>query len=106
MGSYERNYGPKKSGMPSSEVCVLVLPLRIHCFEKGLTFRLQVLQVLPQAKPFGRFSKKVYREQGHSVKPATKAVYMPLIDINPAHPNSKRIAMTKAHHLTKEIRCR
>jgi len=75
VGSYVRNYGPKKSGVHSSEVCFLVLPLRIHCFGKGLTFRLQVLQVLPQAKPFGRFSKKLCREQGHSVKPATKAVY-------------------------------
>jgi len=36
------------------------------------------------------------------VKPATKAVYLPLIDMNPAHPDSMLTAMTKAQRLMKE----
>ena len=36
---------------------------------------------------FGGFNK-LCREQGQRVKPATKAVYLPLIDMNPAHPDS------------------
>jgi len=36
------------------------------------------------------------------VKPATKAVYLPLIDMNPAHPDSMLTAMTDAQRLMKE----
>jgi len=36
------------------------------------------------------------------VKPATNAVYLPLIDMNPAHPDSVLTAMTEAQRLIKE----
>ena len=51
---------------------------------------------------FGGFNPKLCREQGQRVKPATKAMYMPLIDMNPAHPDSMLTAMTEAQRLMKE----
>ena len=42
------------------------------------------------------------REQRQSVKPATKAVYLPLIDMSPAHPDTMLTAMMEAQRLTKE----
>ena len=40
------------------------------------------------------------------MKPATKAMYrpMPLIDMNPAHPDSMLTAMTDAQRLMKECK--
>jgi len=51
---------------------------------------------------FGGFNNKLCREQVQKVKPATKAVYLPLIDMNPAHPDSMLTAMTEAQRLMKE----
>jgi len=51
---------------------------------------------------FSGFNAKLCREQGQRVKPATKAVYLPLIDMNPDHPDSMLTAMTEAQRLMKE----
>ena len=51
---------------------------------------------------FGRFNTQSCREQGHSIKPSTMAVYLPLIDMNPSHPDSMLSAMIEAERFTKQ----
>ena len=41
------------------------------------------------------------RLQGHAVKPATKAVYTPLIDMKPSHPDTILTAMVEAQRMTQ-----
>ena len=105
----QRYCGPKKPDMPSSEVNHLVLPLRVMAHQVVALERARNLDfnffkcVATSTNPieFGGFNTKLCREKGQSVKPATKAVYLPLIDMNPAHPDSMLTAMTEAQHLTK-----
>lgn len=42
------------------------------------------------------------REQGHSVRPATKAIYLPLMDMTPAELDTMYTAMIEAQQLTNE----
>ncbi|XP_078661436.1 uncharacterized protein LOC144905583 [Branchiostoma floridae x Branchiostoma belcheri] len=106
----QRYYGPKKPNMPSSEVNRSVLPLKVLAHQVVALERARHLDfeffkcVATSTNPveFGGFNTKLCREQGQSVKPATKAVYLPLIDMNPAHPDSMLTAMTEAQRLTKE----
>jgi hypothetical protein len=105
----QRYYGPKKPDMPSSEVRHSVLPLRVLVHQVVALERAHLLDfeffksVATSTNPleFVGFNTKLCREQGQSVKSATKAVYLPLIDMNPAHPNSMLTAMTEAQRLTK-----
>lgn len=105
-----RYYGPKKPDMPSSEVNRSVLPLRVLAHQVIALERAHHLDfeffkcVAKSANPieFGGFNTKLCREQGQSVKPATKSVYLPLIDMNPAHPDTMLTAMSEAQRLTKE----
>ena len=90
----QRYYGSKKPDMPSSEVNRSVLPLRVMAHQVVAVQRGRHLDfeffkcVATSTNPieFGGFNTKLCREQGQRVKPATKAVYLPLIDMNPAHP--------------------
>jgi len=96
--------------MPSSEVNRSVLPLRVMAhrvvaLEKARHLDFEFFKrVATTINPieFGGFNTKLCREQGQRVKPVTKAVYLPLIDMNPAHPDSMLTAMTKAQRLMKE----
>ena len=45
---------------------------------------------------------KLARQQGHAIKPSTKAIYTPLIDMKPSHPDTIMTAMVEAQRLTKE----
>ena len=52
---------------------------------------------------FSGFNTRLTREQGQSVKPATRAIYTPLIDMTPADPDTiLTAAMTEAQRLTEE----
>ena len=44
-----------------------------------------------------------YTCKGRSFEPKTKAVYLPLIDMPPAHPDTIMTAMSKAQRMTQEI---
>jgi len=106
----QRYYDPKKPDMPSSKVNRSVLPLRVMAHQVVALQRDRHLDfeffkcVATSTNPieFGGFNTKLCREQGQRVKPATKAVYLPLIDMNPAHPDSMLTAMTEAQRLMKE----
>jgi len=87
-----------------------VLPLRVMAHQVVALQRARHLDfeffkcVATSTNPieFGGFNNKLCSEQGQRLKPATKAVYLPLIDMNPAHPDSMLTAMTKAQRLMKE----
>ena len=40
------------------------------------------------------------REQGHTVRPATKAIYLPLVDMTPAEPDTMLTTMVESQRLT------
>ncbi|XP_064094761.1 uncharacterized protein LOC135207056 [Macrobrachium nipponense] len=46
------------------------------------------------------YNTRISREQGHSVGPATKAIYLPLLDMTPAEPDTMYTAMVEAQRLT------
>jgi len=95
----QRYHGPKKPDMPSSEVNRSVLPLRVMAHQVVALQRAHNLDFqFFKCVTTGGFNTK----SGQSVKAATKAVYLPLIDMNPAHPDSMLTAMTEAQRLTKE----
>ena len=52
---------------------------------------------------FNGYNTCLCREQGRYPKPKTKAVYLPLIDIPPAHPDTIMTAMSKAQQLTEKM---
>ncbi|KAL5007014.1 hypothetical protein ScPMuIL_015820 [Solemya velum] len=49
-----------------------------------------------------RFSTRTSREQRHGVKPASKAVYMPLLDMVPSDSSTMMTAMIRAQALTDQ----
>ena len=51
---------------------------------------------------FNGFNTSISRKQGQSVKPGTKAIYTPLIDMVPADPDTMMTAMVEAKRLTEE----
>ena len=55
-----------------------------------------------QTPEHGGFNTKLAREQGHTQKPATIAVYTPLIDMSPSDPDTIMTAMVEAMRLTEE----
>lgn len=49
---------------------------------------------------YGGFNTKLAREQGQSIKPASKTMYTPLIDMKPSDPDTMMTAMVQAQNLT------
>lgn len=54
------------------------------------------------APEFAGFNTKLSGEQGHAVKPATKAVYTPLIDMVTFDPTTMMTAMIEAQDPTSQ----
>ena len=52
---------------------------------------------------FNGYNSRLCREQGRYPKPKTKAVYLLLIDMPPAHPDTIMTAMSKAQQLMEKI---
>ncbi len=55
----------------------------------------------PLPSEYGGFNTKMTREEGQSPKPATMALYTPLIDMTPSDPDTMMTAMSEAQRLTK-----
>ena len=51
---------------------------------------------------FNGYNTRLCHEQGRSPEPKTKAIYLPLIDMPPAHPDTIMTAMSKAQQLTEK----
>ena len=98
--------------MPSSEVTRSVLPLHVmaHVTPNFSLERVRQLDfeflkhIATSTHPieFGGFNTKLCREQGLSFKPSTKAVYLPLVDMNPSHPDSMLSARVEAEGFRKQ----
>ena len=100
--------GPKKPQMPVSAATSSPLPLKVlasQCIsvnrarETDFMFINDIISE-PNIPEFGGYNTRSSREQGHSIKPKTRAVYLPLIDMAPAEPNTVLTAMVEAQRLT------
>ena len=70
--------------------------------ENDLAFLTDVI-MSNDSPEFNGYNTRLCREQGRCPKPKTKAVYLPLIDMPPAHPDTIMTAMSKAQQLTEKI---
>ena len=57
----------------------------------------------PGMPEYHGYNTMISREQGHTVRPATKAVYLLLIDMTPAEPDTMFTAMVEAQRLTNQM---
>ena len=104
--------GLKNPDVPHSQARRQVLPLTIlaehiilHRRANRLDF--EFLKILAHdtsssTPEYGGFNTKMTRDQGQSVKPTSKAVYTPLIDMVPSDPTTVMIAMVEAEKLTRQ----
>lgn len=102
--------GPQKPSMPTSHGKSNPLPLHVLASQRILLTRSHVLdfQFLkdvvsnPQTPKSGGFNTMECREQQQSVKPATKAVYKPLIAMIPSDPSIILTAMYETQKDTQK----
>ena len=103
-------HGPKKPEMPEEVLRKCVLPLKVLAQQRILVQRskfhdsdlLRSVATKPSTPEFGCFNTKLTRMQGQGLKPRTKAMYTPLIDITPSDPTTMKSAMLEAKRLTKK----
>jgi hypothetical protein len=97
--------------MPKIASLKSVLPLKVlvHKFmarnradETGFAF-LQDVVTKPGCPEFNGYNTANSRDQGQTLKPKTKAVYLPLIDITPSDPDTMLTALVRAEELTHEM---
>ena len=108
--SVQRYQGPKKPPMPATEAKRVVLPLRVlanqavqlsRCRKLDFDFMKQIITD-ENTPEFAGYNTKLCREQGHASQSATRAIYTPLIDMDPADPDTMLTAMVEAARLTNE----
>ena len=106
----QRYRGPSKPEMPVSNSTRSPLPLKVmaaqiislsRAQEIDLAFLKQIIS--DEATPeYHGYNTKISREQGHSIRPPTKVVYLPLLDMTPAEPDTMYTAMVEAQRLTNQ----
>ena len=104
----QRYEGPPKPNMPANDAKHSPLPLRILARQHISTQRAQFMDYTflqeivgkPGTPEFSGYNTSHSREQGHTVRPRTRAVYLPLIDMPPASPDTMLTAMVEVQHLT------
>jgi len=102
--------GPKKPDMPELEAKRSVLPLKVLAQREVALRRANILDLEflkrvvsePATPEFGGFNTQLTREQNITVKPGTKAMYQPLIDMTPSDPTTMMTAMVEAQKLTNQ----
>ena len=104
----QRYNGPKKPQMAKSfDQCILPLSFlarQVVTVTRSKTVDFSFMQHIAQdntTPEFGGFNTLLSRQQGHSIKPATIAIYTPLIDMVPSDPDTMMTAMVEAQRLTK-----
>ncbi len=96
--------------MPEEVSKKFVLPLRVLAQQVILVQRshfhdfefLKSVAIPPSTPEFGGFNTKLTQMQGQGVKPHTKAMYTPLIDMTPSDPTTMKTAMLEARRLTEK----
>ena len=106
----QRYQGPKKPPMPEKETKREVLSLRVLAHQAvqlsrsrdpDFNFMKQIISD-KQTPEFSGYNTELCREQGQASQPATRAIYTPLIDMDPADPDTMLTAMTEAEQLTNQ----
>ena len=105
-----RYNGPKKPDMPEAWCERRVPPLKLLTSQAVSLFRahdidhhfLQEIVDNASCTPaeYNGFNVALARNHGHSVKPATTAIYTPLIDMTPSDPDTIMSAMIEDQRLT------
>ena len=102
--------GPSKPKMPVHAARKSVMPLKILAEMTIVSTRAQDIDFAflkemsskGNCPEFNGYNTQVCREQGHSPKPKTKAMYMPLIDMKPSDPDTMVTALRQAQQITTE----
>jgi hypothetical protein len=102
-------YGQKKPEMPSiptaslsSELQVMMDVSRKRAAGNDFAFFNDVVTRVG-CPEFNGYNTRLCREQGHTLKPKTNIVYLPLIDMPPADPSTMMAAMKKAQQLSHKV---
>ena len=106
----QRYRGPKKPDMPVQMAQRAVLPLHVLAHQTVQLTRsrrmdfdfLKRVTSEVNVPEFAGYNVQLCRQQGQSVKPATKALYTPLIDMDPADPDTMLTAMVEGQRMTNE----
>ena len=101
---------PQKPEMPEEVLEKCVLPLKVLAQQRILVQRsklhdfnfLRSVAAKPSAPEFGGFNTKLTRMQIQGLKPRSKAMYTPLIDMTPSDPTTMKSVMLEAKRLTKK----
>ena len=106
----ERYTGPSKPKMPTHAARKTVMPLKVlaemtivgsRAKEMDFSF-LKTLSNDDNCPEFNGYNTKICRDQGHSPKSKTKAMYLPLIDMTPSDPDTIVRALRQAQQITTE----
>ena len=100
----QRHRGPSKPEMPYSASTKSPLPLKVLASQiisasraEEIDFLFLKTVVTEVGTPeYHGFNTQNSREQGHTVRPATKAIYLPLVDMTPAEPDTMFTAMVES----------
>ena len=104
-------HGPKKPNMPFEKTKHSVLPLKLLAEQvmllqqtKDLDFGFfKSIVCVPKTPELNGLNTRLAREHALSPRPATTAMYTPLIDIVPADPDTMMTAMCEAQRLN--VKC-
>ena len=104
----QRYNGPKKPNMPEG-LKHAVLPLKVIVAQLVSVNRAQILDyhflqavVSDESIPeYNGYNTHISRSDGHSVKPAAKAIYTPLINMTLSDPDIMLTAMVESQRLTE-----
>lgn len=99
--------GNKKPPMPDLPTPILPDNIAMHKLAstdraRELDFQfLNDMYTSPNCAEYSGYNTKVCREQGYTLQPKTKVVYLPLIDKDPADPTTIMAALVKAQAVTE-----
>ena len=102
--------GPPNPPMPSEEALYQVMPLTFLA-HKAISVDIAKYQdsiflhsILNEeaTHEYNRFNKQLMREAGNHCQAATKICYLPIIDLNPAHPDTVLTSMREVKRITED----
>lgn len=107
----QRFNGPKNPELPQQAAMKSVLPLKVlahkvlsrqRADQTDAAFMEDVL-TKDRCPEFNGYNTANSRQQGVSVQPKTRAVYLPLIDMIPSDPDTMMTALAQAQQLTSKM---
>lgn len=106
----QRYRGPSKPEMPANLATRSTLPLKVLVAQRISAARAKQTDFMffksvvtdAETPEYHGYNTRISREQGHSVGPATNAIYLPLLDMTPAEPDTMYTAMVEAQRLTNQ----